>query len=128
MNCFVNCGRPALPSNTLCLECSKVNQTKEIQSGITFRARWIFELTLKIALCGGDGWPFWVSKECREWFNVRWPEYTPRKGYEQDIYALQKELGIIPTVPRWINLCPCTLEMGKDVNAKFEELADGLGG
>lgn len=94
----------------------------ENESGRRYRMKWIEDLLIKVALCGEDGWFPGTPQSCRDWFS-RWPEYTPKKEYEQKIYELQKELGIEPSVPRHVNLCPCTLEQGKAVNSKFEEVS-----
>lgn len=128
MNCFANCGREGMRNNTLCLECSLQTHLMERERMVTFRREWISELKFQVLLCAEDGWYPWVSRECREWFISKWPDYTQKKGFEQNIYELQEELGITPTVPRWVNLCPCTLEMGRAVNRKFEELAEGWRG
>jgi hypothetical protein len=112
-----------MPSNTLCVECAGVVRQDERASMKGYAANWIAELQLKRLLCTDGGWYPWTPRECREWFVSSWPNYTPQKGLEQIIYELQLELGMVPTVPRHVNLCPCTTEQGKAVNAKFEELA-----
>jgi hypothetical protein len=125
VKCFANCGQHAIRSNTLCAECSRKNRKNEIESSRHFRENWIAELELKRTLCLDKGWYPWTPKECRDWFTVEmgWPEYTPKKEYENKIRRLQIELGIEPTVEHHANLCPCPTEgQGKSINAKFEEL------
>ena len=121
--CFADCGKRAMESNTLCFACSTANTKREIASFRLFREEWIEELEIKRALCVDGGWYPWTPQSCRAWFLKQWPDYTPKKEFEQIIYELQTELGLVPTVPLHRNLCPCTTEQGKAVNAKFEELA-----
>jgi hypothetical protein len=123
MKCCACNDRKSMVGQTLCLECCTANRKHELESGKAFRRQWILELEVECTLCCDDGWYPWTSQECRDWLLKMWPEYTPRKEHEQKIGELQVELGIPTTYTRWTNLCPCTPEQGKAVNAKFEQLS-----
>lgn len=126
MNCFADCGRQSMtPTITLCLECSQKNSKREEGKWRIFRENWILELEMYKALCFRDGWQPWTPVEVKEKYLKMWPNYTPQKGYEQKIYELQKELGITPTVPHHVNLCPCTTAQGKEINEMFEAIEPG---
>jgi hypothetical protein len=93
-------------------------------SRLLYYSSWILELKAKISLCAEDGWFPWVSQECRKWFTDMWPKYTQRIEYEQKIYELQRDAGLVITVPRHMHICPTTLDQGRVINAKFEQLAE----
>lgn len=123
MKCFANCGRDSVSkTTTLCVECSFANGKRWAESRDNNAKETIAECQIKIALCDEAGWFPWTPQEARDWFLSQWPEYSPKKEYEQHIYSIQRDMQWPITVPRHINICPCTLAQGKIVNAKFEKL------
>lgn len=121
MKCFY-CNSEAVRLSVLCLDCAIAIHQRERARAVAFRVEWIAELKRDIGLLDEDGWDRNIAQSCRDYFLGMWPNFTPRKGKEQAIWELERYLGLTPTVPRWINLCPMSPEQGRAVNTKFEQL------